>query len=167
MVLAITKLSVQSGSTSGGTAVTVTGTDFTVSTRFYFDEVLADSIVYVSATEMTLVSPVFPSPGEVAVVAKDSGFQSEPDINSMFFYYSPVASPSFENHNPYFDPLANYVFYGEVVFARQPLFASGERLSGLAAVTGGSGAAKLPPTGYVYVVQSLSTGLLSTYNGTA
>ena len=53
----ITLLSPSQGPTGGGTAVTITGTGFTGATSVTFDGIAATSLVVVSDTSITVVSP--------------------------------------------------------------------------------------------------------------
>jgi hypothetical protein len=53
----VTKVSPTSGSSSGGTTVTITGTNFTGATKVVFGPLAATSYTVVSSTEITAVSP--------------------------------------------------------------------------------------------------------------
>src|ERR1019366_7947378 len=54
---AVTSISPSSGPTTGGTTVTITGTNFTGATKVGFGAVAATSFTVVSSTEITAVSP--------------------------------------------------------------------------------------------------------------
>ena len=56
----VTALSPTNGPTSGGTPVTITGTNFTGATKVEFDDIEVDFEV-VSATQITVVSPRHPA----------------------------------------------------------------------------------------------------------
>ena len=53
----VTKVSPTSGSTAGGTTVTITGTNFTGATKVVFGPLAATSYTVVSSTDITAVSP--------------------------------------------------------------------------------------------------------------
>src|SRR5208337_2530014 len=53
----ITGIAPASGPSSGGTAVTITGTNFTLASRVLFGTVPALGVTFVSATDLTVVAP--------------------------------------------------------------------------------------------------------------
>jgi uncharacterized protein (TIGR03437 family) len=85
---AITSLSVATGPVAGGTAVTITGTNlFTatnVSTCVKFGGVAATSIVVVSNTSITCVSPA--GTGTVDVKVTTNAGTSSPVVADQFTY---------------------------------------------------------------------------------
>ncbi|MET8765704.1 IPT/TIG domain-containing protein [Streptomyces sp. NPDC004658] len=85
---AVTGLSPSSGPTSGGTVVTVTGTNLSGATQVRFGSVNASSFIVVSATRITAVSPPG-SPGSVPVTVTTPAGTSAAAPESYFFY-SPV-----------------------------------------------------------------------------
>ncbi|MFM7252046.1 MAG: IPT/TIG domain-containing protein, partial [Ilumatobacteraceae bacterium] len=85
-------LSVTTGPTSGGTALTVTGTNFTVNMSFTFTigavAYAATSVVVGSSTSATLVTPAVVATGTAAVSATNSSAASQ--TNGTFSYTAPV-----------------------------------------------------------------------------
>ncbi|WP_197464264.1 IPT/TIG domain-containing protein [Microbacterium sp. TNHR37B] len=74
---ALTSLDPDSGPETGGTVVTITGTDFTGATDVTFDGVPATSFTVVSDTEITATSPAH-APGAVDVVVTNPTGASAP-----------------------------------------------------------------------------------------
>nr|WP_269330170.1 IPT/TIG domain-containing protein [Kineosporia babensis] len=64
----VTSLSPVEGPLTGGTAVTIIGTDFTAASAVTFGGTAAQSVQYVSPTQLTAVTPVKASAGPVNVV---------------------------------------------------------------------------------------------------
>ena len=70
----ITDISPATGSTAGGTAVTITGTEFATGATVMFGRVSATSITIVSATEITCVTPAHVAGAvDVVVTNTDTG----------------------------------------------------------------------------------------------
>jgi hypothetical protein len=70
----ITDISPNTGTTAGGTAVTITGTEFATGATVTFDGVSATSITVVSATEITCVTPAHVAGAvDVVVTNTDTG----------------------------------------------------------------------------------------------
>ncbi|WP_411575149.1 IPT/TIG domain-containing protein [Streptomyces fradiae] len=100
----VTGVSPRSGSTNGGTVVTVTGTHFSGATRVRFGSVSAPSFTLVSSTQITAVSPPGPA-GSVPVTVTTPAGTSAAAPESYFFYapvpvllaVSPSAGPSTGN----------------------------------------------------------------------
>ncbi|WP_424862745.1 IPT/TIG domain-containing protein [Streptomyces sp. MMS24-I29] len=98
----VTGLLPSSGSTSGGTTVTVTGTNFSGATQVRFGPVNASSFSVVSPTQITAVSPPGAA-GAVPVTVTTPAGTSAAAPTSYFFYVpapvltvvSPSAGPSF------------------------------------------------------------------------
>src|ERR1019366_2858177 len=98
---AVTKVSPTSGPSSGGTTVTITGTNFTGATKVLFGGVAATSFSVVSSTEITAVSPAqaaalhniyvtTPSGTSAAVVADQYTYVAGPAVTKV----SPTSGPS-------------------------------------------------------------------------
>lgn len=87
----ITSLDVVTGSTSGGTAVAITGTGFKNGCTVTFDGVAATSIVVASSTSITCVTPAHAS-GAVDVVITNVDSRS---VTSSSAYTYAVSTPSF------------------------------------------------------------------------
>ncbi len=87
----ITDLDPSSGLSSGGTAVTITGTNFTGTTGVTFDGAPATSVVVVSPTEVTCVSPVHVA-GTIRVILT-TGNGSSSDVSADdYTYFDPTLS---------------------------------------------------------------------------
>ena len=72
---AVTTVSPNSGPSAGGTAVTLTGTDFTTGATVTIGGVAATNVIVVSATSITLTTPAH-SAGAVTVVVTNPDGQS-------------------------------------------------------------------------------------------
>jgi hypothetical protein len=68
----ITKISPNSGSTNGGTAVTITGTNFVSGATVTFGGTAATNVTVVSSTSITATTPAYAA-GVVNVMVSDSG----------------------------------------------------------------------------------------------
>ena len=79
-----------SGPSSGGTTITITGTNFISPTTVTIGGILATNVVVVSDTQITAVTPSgFPGP---AVVSVDLG-------SATAFYYRPTCGADLDNNN--------------------------------------------------------------------
>ncbi|MEU0057576.1 IPT/TIG domain-containing protein [Streptomyces sp. NPDC006334] len=87
----VTALSPGQGPASGGTTVTLTGTNFTGATEVRFDDVAATSFTVNSATQITAVTPAHAA-GAAAVTVTTPGGTSNPDNPSAYFFFA--AGPS-------------------------------------------------------------------------
>ncbi|MEL0627543.1 IPT/TIG domain-containing protein [Salinibacterium amurskyense] len=96
---AITDIDPGSGPATGGTAVTITGTDFGGSTGVTFDGVAATDFVVVSDTEITVTSPAHAA-GAVDVIIQHPAGASD----AAEFTYTPV--PLISALTPDFGPVA-------------------------------------------------------------
>lgn len=72
----ITSIAPNSGSLSGGTSVTITGTNFQSNAGVTFGSVAAQSVVVTSSTSITAVSPAASAAGPVAVKVTNGDGQS-------------------------------------------------------------------------------------------
>ena len=97
----VTKIAPASGPTTGGTSVIITGTNFQPGAQVTFGGVNAASVTVTDSTSLVAVTPPTSSPGDVAVVVKNSDGQSvsfssfsytlpPPAINSV----SPATGPT-------------------------------------------------------------------------
>jgi hypothetical protein len=80
----VTSLDVVSGSESGGTAVDITGTGFTATPGVTFGGTAATSVVRVSATHVTCVTPAH-APGAVNVVVTNPDTQAATKTNGYTY----------------------------------------------------------------------------------
>src|SRR5208283_1947970 len=83
----VSSVSPNSGSTAGGTAVTITGTNFVAGATVTFGSAAATNLVVVSGTQITATTPAG-SAGAVAVTVTNSGGQSG-SLASAFTYIAP------------------------------------------------------------------------------
>jgi hypothetical protein len=74
-----------SGSTAGGTSITITGTNFTQGATVTIGEGLATSTVVVNSTTITAITPANPA-GQVALTLTTNG----QTLNSSFTYITPI-----------------------------------------------------------------------------
>ncbi|MFM7251599.1 MAG: IPT/TIG domain-containing protein, partial [Ilumatobacteraceae bacterium] len=86
----VSSVSPSSGSTVGGTVVTITGTGFLSGASVSFGSVAAASVSVVSPTEITAVSPAVLSAGTVRVVVSTSGGASLDGVSDDFAFVAPV-----------------------------------------------------------------------------
>ena len=98
---AVTTVSPTSGPSAGGTAVTLTGTDFTTGATVTIGGVAATNVVVVSATSITLTTPAH-SAGAVTVVVTNPDGQSGSLANGFTF----VAPPAVTTVSPTSGPSA-------------------------------------------------------------
>jgi hypothetical protein len=87
---AITSISPSSGTTAGGTTVTITGSGFTGATKVAFGGVGATSFTVVSDTQITAVSPAQAAGAHYIVVTGPGG--TSPTVAAAIFTYKPPAS---------------------------------------------------------------------------
>jgi hypothetical protein len=86
----VTALSVSSGSTAGGTVLTITGTNFTAATGVSFGATPASSFVVNSPTQITVVSPL-QAAGLVDVTVTTAGGTSATSTADQFTYTAAAA----------------------------------------------------------------------------
>ena len=131
------------GVTLGGTAVTLTGTDFTGATSVTFGGAAATNVTVVNSTTITATTPAASSPGAVSVVVTTPSGSNA--ANSLFTYELPgiVVNPSSAN-----------------------LISSGTRLiitgTGFDGTTPGNNVVTFSPSGTGTVTASTSTSLTVT-----
>ena len=91
----VTNVSPNSGTTAGGTAVTISGTNFTAGATVTFGSAAATNVVVVSGTQITATTPVG-SAGAATVTVSNPGGQSG-SLASAFTY---VAAPTVSSVSP-------------------------------------------------------------------
>ncbi len=96
----VNSVSPSQGPTSGGNAVTLTGSNFTGATAVRFGATPATSFTVVSATEITAVAPVGAA-GQVTVTVTSPGGTSAPGVS--YFYLN---TPALTSVNPQSGPLS-------------------------------------------------------------
>ncbi len=99
----VTSVVPNSGSTAGGTAVTITGDNFTGATGVTFGGNAATSVVVVNDTTITAVTPSGPA-GTASVLVTTSGGTNAP--NTFYTYVAEMGTFSF-NSAPYVDNETN------------------------------------------------------------
>ena len=91
VVPTITGLSPSTGTTVGGTSVTVTGTNFTGATGITFDGVAGTGLVVDSNTQITVTTPAGTAGAKVIVVTTPVGTGT---LQAGFTYVAPLAPPT-------------------------------------------------------------------------
>jgi hypothetical protein len=86
---AVTGVSPSSGSTTGGTVVTVTGRGFTDTQFVSFGGIGGSDLMVVSDTELRVTTPAHSAPGPVPVSVSRFPYFSEPAAASVFTYVDP------------------------------------------------------------------------------
>jgi hypothetical protein len=94
----VTTVSPTSGSTAGGTAITITGTSFQNGATVTVGGTAATSVVFVNSTKITAVAPAHAA-GSVAVVVTNPTTQTG-TLNPGFFYVTPPAATDFYTLTP-------------------------------------------------------------------
>ena len=87
----VTGMTPLTGPTTGGTAVTVSGTGFVTGASVAFGTLAATDVVVVSPTQLTAVSPATITPGNANITVTTSGGTSEVTAQSPVFVYTTVA----------------------------------------------------------------------------
>ncbi len=87
----VTAISASSGSTAGGTSVTLTGTSFSIATGVSFGGTSAASFTIVNDTTLTTTTPSHAA-GAVSVVVTTDGGNSP--ANTLFTYVTPNTAPA-------------------------------------------------------------------------
>ena len=87
----VSSVSPNSGSTAGGTAVTITGTNFAAGATVTFGVAAATNVVVVSSTSITATTPAG-SAGAVTVTVTNLGPQSGSLANGFTYTTSPTVS---------------------------------------------------------------------------
>jgi hypothetical protein len=90
----ITGVSPNTGPTAGGTAVTVTGTNFFAPMTVTFGGVAATNVVVVNGTTLTATTPAHAA-GSVDVVVQTCGTANSPPLPNGFTYLAAAAVPTF------------------------------------------------------------------------
>jgi hypothetical protein len=95
----VTSVSPNTGSTTGGTSVTITGSNFTGATRVYFGNVLATSFTFNSDSSITTISPV-QAAGVVDVTVATPLGCSATSASDRFTYTAAANSPTVSSISP-------------------------------------------------------------------
>jgi hypothetical protein len=90
---AVAAVSPASGSTAGGTAISITGTGFLSGATVTVGGTAATSVVFVNSTRITAVAPVHAA-GKVSVVVTNPDTQAG-TLNPGFFYAGPATASDF------------------------------------------------------------------------
>jgi len=85
-VPAVTRIAPPTGTTSGGTTITITGTGFTGATKVAFGTVAATSYTVVSDTDITAVSPAQPASTRYIIVTTAGGTSTPVAAVDQFTY---------------------------------------------------------------------------------
>ncbi|MGD0048969.1 MAG: IPT/TIG domain-containing protein [Bryobacteraceae bacterium] len=93
----VSSVSPNSGSTAGGTAVTITGANFAAGATAAFGGTAATNVVVVSGTEITATTPAG-SAGAVTVTATNPGAQSGSLANGFTYVMETTATPTLVSH---------------------------------------------------------------------
>jgi hypothetical protein len=123
----VTSVSPSTGPTAGGTAVTITGTNFAAGATVTFGSTAATNVVVVSSTSITATTPAGTA-GAVTVTVNNSGGRS----GSLATGFTYVVGPGVSNVSPSTGPVAG----GTAVTITGTNFASGATVAfGSAAAT--------------------------------
>ncbi len=95
----VTSITPTSGSTAGGTSVTITGTNFTSGATVMFGTVAATAVTYNSPTYITAISPA-ESAGTVNVTVTTTGGTSSTSSTDQFTYLTPISGDAYIPINP-------------------------------------------------------------------
>jgi hypothetical protein len=95
----VSSVSPNTGSTAGGTAVTITGTNFARGATVTFGGTAATNVVVVSATQITATTPAG-SAGAVTVTVTNSGVPSGSLTNGFTYVVTPTVSSISPNNGP-------------------------------------------------------------------
>ena len=95
----VTAVSPSSGSTAGGTAVTITGTNFAVGATVTFGASAASNVVVVSATQITATTPAA-NAGAVTVTVTNAFSQSGSLANGFTYIATPTVTSVSPNTGP-------------------------------------------------------------------
>jgi len=87
----ITDISPSSGVNTGGTSVTITGTNFTGATSVTFGGIAATSLTVVDSTTITCITPAVNSDGDVGIIVTTEGGPSS-EFSSFTYITPPVIS---------------------------------------------------------------------------
>ncbi len=95
----VTAISPTSGSTAGGTKVTITGTNFATGATVNFGQTAASSVIYTSSTSITATSPA-ESAGTVNVTVTTPVSTSATSTADQFTYITPITGDAYTAVNP-------------------------------------------------------------------
>ena len=88
----VSSLSTSTGPPAGGSLITITGDDFTTDSAVDFGTLPADSVTYVSPTQLEAVSPPG-TPGPIDVTVTSGAGTSSTGPADRYTYLNPTASP--------------------------------------------------------------------------
>ena len=92
-VPSVTGVTPASGSTDGGTGVTITGSGFIAPAKVYFGTTGATGVMVVNATTITATAPATSKSGNVDVTVATSGGQSQTSSADTWTYTVPPSAP--------------------------------------------------------------------------
>ena len=95
----MTSITPTSGSTAGGTSVTIMGTGFTSSATVMFGTITATAVTYNSPISITAISPA-ESAGTVNVTVTTTGGTSSTSSTDQFTYLTPITGEAYTPINP-------------------------------------------------------------------
>ncbi len=95
----VSNVAPSSGSTAGGTAVTITGTNFAAGATVTFGATVATNVVVVSGTQITATTPAV-SAGAVTVTVTNAGGQSGNLASAFTYIVPPTVSSVAPNSGP-------------------------------------------------------------------
>lgn len=95
----VTRVSPSSGPSTAGTAVTVTGTNFSPDATVDFGSALSPSVTFVSATTLTVVSPPVAA-GTVHITVSNQAGTSTTSTADQFTYTSTGTAPTVKSLSP-------------------------------------------------------------------
>ena len=93
----VTNISPTSGSTAGGTSITITGTDFTGATAVTIGGTAATNVVVVSSTSITATTPAGTAGTASVLVTTPGGTNS---ANTLFTYVAALVAPTVTSISP-------------------------------------------------------------------
>ena len=108
----VASISPNSGSTAGGTSVTITGTNFTGATAVTFGGNAATNVTVVNSTTITATTPAGTA-GTASVIVTTPGGSNA--ANSLYTYISPVVTASFTNASTVPISAASYTASGRTL----------------------------------------------------
>jgi hypothetical protein len=122
----ITDVEPATGPTSGGTAVTITGSNFVSPASVTFDGIAATSVVVVNSTTITAVTPAHAATGLVNVTVSTG---NGTDTDAYAFTYTNTAAPTVTGISPTSGPIGTQITITGTNF----LNATGVTIGGVAA----------------------------------
>ena len=90
----VTSVAPNTGPDTGGTSVTITGTNFVATASATFGGVAATNVVVVNTTTITATTPAHAA-GAVDVIVQSCSFSNSPPLPNGFTYQAAAAIPTF------------------------------------------------------------------------